>query len=68
MAGDLAESVELVDTFKHPKTERESRCYRIVYRSMDRVSVFWGVKQTGFVSARLCSVLSSLSRGKLILC
>jgi len=28
--------VELVDKFSHPKTKRESHCYRITYRSMDK--------------------------------
>ncbi|RKP27275.1 phenylalanyl-tRNA synthetase [Syncephalis pseudoplumigaleata] len=36
MAGDLVEDVKLVDQFVHPKTGRESHCYRIMYRSMDR--------------------------------
>jgi phenylalanyl-tRNA synthetase alpha chain len=36
VGGDLIEAVELVDQFTHPKTNRESRCYRITYRSMDR--------------------------------
>ena len=36
VAGDLVENVELVDQFVHPKTNRESQCYRITYRSMDR--------------------------------
>ncbi|KAI8051338.1 hypothetical protein BDF22DRAFT_693254 [Syncephalis plumigaleata] len=36
MAGDLVEDVKLVDKFTHPKTGRESHCYRIMYRSMDR--------------------------------
>jgi phenylalanyl-tRNA synthetase alpha chain len=36
VAGDLVELVELVDQFTHPKTQRESHCYRITYRSMDR--------------------------------
>lgn len=35
-AGDLAESVSLVDEFTHPKTGRKSQCYRINYQSMDR--------------------------------
>eukprot|EP00472_Partenskyella_glossopodia_P008341 CAMPEP_0197539972 /NCGR_PEP_ID=MMETSP1318-20131121/64359_1 /TAXON_ID=552666 /ORGANISM="Partenskyella glossopodia, Strain RCC365" /LENGTH=465 /DNA_ID=CAMNT_0043098835 /DNA_START=60 /DNA_END=1457 /DNA_ORIENTATION=+ len=35
-AGDLVEGVELIDQFTHPKTNRESRCYRINYRSMER--------------------------------
>lgn len=36
VGGDLIETVELVDQFTHPKTKRESHCYRITYRSMDR--------------------------------
>jgi phenylalanyl-tRNA synthetase alpha chain len=36
VAGDLAEKVELIDEFKHPKTNRISNCFRISYRSMDR--------------------------------
>lgn len=36
VAGDIAETVELIDVFTHPKTNRTSHCYRIVYRSMDR--------------------------------
>ncbi|GAA5929260.1 phenylalanine--tRNA ligase [Sporobolomyces koalae] len=35
-AGDLVEGVDLIDQFTHPKTQRESRCYRFNYRSMDR--------------------------------
>ncbi|GAA5987458.1 hypothetical protein JCM11641_003835 [Rhodosporidiobolus odoratus] len=36
VAGDLVEGVSLIDSFTHPKTSRQSRCYRINYRSMDR--------------------------------
>ncbi|KAI9218289.1 hypothetical protein BC828DRAFT_334229, partial [Blastocladiella britannica] len=36
VAGDLVENVQQIDRFVHPKTGRESRCFRIVYRSMDR--------------------------------
>lgn len=36
VAGDLAEEVALLDEFTHPKTGRTSRCYRLVYRSMER--------------------------------
>jgi len=36
IAGDLAEQVQCIDQFTHPKTGRESRCFRITYRSMDR--------------------------------
>ncbi|KAL9555476.1 hypothetical protein MBANPS3_002323 [Mucor bainieri] len=35
-AGDIVESMELIDDFKHPKTNKRSLCYRINYRSMDR--------------------------------
>lgn len=36
VAGDLVEEVKQIDQFVHPKTHRESHCYRITYRSMDR--------------------------------
>ena len=36
VSGDLAESVELIDEFVHPKTQRKSLCFRINYRHMDR--------------------------------
>jgi phenylalanyl-tRNA synthetase alpha chain len=36
VAGDLAEEVRLVDEFLNKKTGRTSRCYRVVYRSMER--------------------------------
>jgi phenylalanyl-tRNA synthetase alpha chain len=36
VAGDWVEEVKLMDAFTHPKTNRTSHCYRIVYRSMDR--------------------------------
>lgn len=36
VAGDLVEDVKLIDSFVNPKTNRTSRCYRILYRSMDR--------------------------------
>jgi phenylalanyl-tRNA synthetase alpha chain len=36
LAGDIVESLELIDSFTHPKTKRDSRCYRINYRHMDR--------------------------------
>ncbi|KAI9025089.1 phenylalanyl-tRNA synthetase [Phycomyces nitens] len=35
-AGDIVENVQLIDEFTHPKTDRRSLCYRILYRSMDR--------------------------------
>lgn len=34
--GDLVENVSLVDKFTNKKTNRESQCFRITYRSMDR--------------------------------
>ncbi|KAI8899947.1 phenylalanyl-tRNA synthetase mitochondrial precursor [Globomyces pollinis-pini] len=38
ICGDTAEegNLPLIDTFVHPKTKKQSRCYRINYRSMDR--------------------------------
>eukprot|EP00158_Paraphelidium_tribonemae_P009535 Partr_v1_DN28893_c0_g1_i1_m34212 putative Phenylalanyl-trna synthetase len=36
VAGDLVEDVQLVDEFTHPKTKRMSKCFRVLYRSVDR--------------------------------
>ncbi|KAL8603152.1 hypothetical protein ACOMHN_059324 [Nucella lapillus] len=36
VGGDLVEQVYLIDQFVHPKTQRTSHCYRIVYRHMER--------------------------------
>ena len=36
IGGDLVERVDCIDKFKHPRSGRESHCYRIHYRSMDR--------------------------------
>jgi len=36
VGGDLIEEITEIDAFTHPKTGRDSRCYRVVYRSMDR--------------------------------
>ncbi|CAO1638173.1 unnamed protein product [Parajaminaea phylloscopi] len=36
VAADLVEDVKLIDAFAHPKTGRQSKCYRINYRSMER--------------------------------
>ncbi len=35
-AGDLVEDVKCVDTFENKKTNKISKCFRILYRSMDR--------------------------------
>ncbi|EGP91385.1 unnamed protein product [Zymoseptoria tritici ST99CH_1A5] len=35
-AGDSVEDVALIDDFKHPKTGRQSLCYRITYRSLEK--------------------------------
>ena len=35
-AGDIVESVELIDKFDNPKKGKTSHCYRINYRAMDR--------------------------------
>ena len=35
-AGEDVENVKLIDRFVHPKTKRESRAYRVVYRSFSR--------------------------------
>lgn len=36
VAGDWVEDVKLIDSYTHPKTKRQSRCYRINYRSLER--------------------------------
>jgi phenylalanyl-tRNA synthetase alpha chain len=36
VGGDLVEQVEKIDSFVHPKSQRTSLCYRVMYRSMDR--------------------------------
>ncbi|CEP63835.1 phenylalanine--tRNA ligase LALA0_S09e03576g [Lachancea lanzarotensis] len=35
-AGDMVESVKLIDQFTHPNSNKKSLCYRINYQSMDR--------------------------------
>jgi phenylalanyl-tRNA synthetase alpha chain len=35
-AGDSVEDVRLIDNFKHPKTGRQSLCYRVTYRSLEK--------------------------------
>lgn len=35
-AGDSVEDVTLIDSFKHPKTGRQSLCYRVTYRSLEK--------------------------------
>jgi phenylalanyl-tRNA synthetase alpha chain len=34
--GDLVERVECIDVYKSVKLNKESRCYRIFYRSLER--------------------------------
>lgn len=36
LTGDIVEDVKLIDQFVHPKTGKESHCYRLNYRAMDR--------------------------------
>ncbi|CAK7217116.1 phenylalanyl-tRNA synthetase alpha subunit, mitochondrial [Sporothrix bragantina] len=36
VAGDIVEDVQLTDDFTHPKTGRQSLCYRINYRSLEK--------------------------------
>lgn len=36
ICGDFVEQVHLVDEFTHPKTKRQSHCYRIIYRHMEK--------------------------------
>lgn len=36
LGGDLVEKVELFDEFTNPKTNKQSKAYRVIYRSMDR--------------------------------
>jgi len=36
VAGQLVEEVECIDTFIHPKTGKESKCFRINFRDMSR--------------------------------
>ncbi|CAK4032250.1 Phenylalanine--tRNA ligase, mitochondrial [Lecanosticta acicola] len=35
-AGNSVEDVTLIDSFKHPKTGKQSLCYRITYRSLEK--------------------------------
>ena len=36
MAGDSVEDVSCVDNFTHPMTGRQSLCYRVTYRSLEK--------------------------------
>nr|CAD7456733.1 unnamed protein product [Timema tahoe] len=36
IAGDIVEQISLVDEFVHPKTQRTSHCYKLVYRHMEK--------------------------------
>ena len=35
-AGDSVEDVSLIDSFTHPKTGKQSLCYRVTYRSLEK--------------------------------
>jgi phenylalanyl-tRNA synthetase alpha chain len=35
-AGDSVEDVALIDSFTHPKSKRQSLCYRVTYRSLEK--------------------------------
>lgn len=54
VAGDLVEDVRLADEFTHPKTQRESKCYRINYRSLERTLKNEEINQ---LHASICSKL-----------
>ena len=36
VAGEVAESVELIDCFQNPNTRRVSHCWRVAYRSLEK--------------------------------
>lgn len=36
VTGDLVEDVKCIDTFTNPKTNKTSKCFRILYRHMDK--------------------------------
>lgn len=36
VGGDLVEQVDIIDSFTHPKTKRNSHTYRVTYRHMLR--------------------------------
>lgn len=57
-AGDLVEDVRLADEFIHPKTKRESKCYRINYRSLERTLTNDEVNDLHTaISTRICEQL-----------
>jgi len=56
ICGDLAEDVQMVDQFVHPKTQRHSICYRICYRAMDRTLTN---EEVDSLQAQLCEALAS---------
>ena len=41
MAGDIVESVSLIDKFDNPKKGKTSHCYRINYRYLE-LTIFGG--------------------------
>ncbi len=54
IGGDVVETVQLVDSFVHPKTGRQSRCYRINYRSLERTLTN---TETNAMHSRVCDAL-----------
>ncbi|KAF4123696.1 phenylalanyl-tRNA synthetase alpha chain [Geosmithia morbida] len=55
VGGDTVEEVKQFDAFTHPKTGRESRAYRIVYRSWDRTLTS---SETNELHDRVCEALT----------
>ncbi|XP_034948292.1 probable phenylalanine--tRNA ligase, mitochondrial [Chelonus insularis] len=54
VGGDYVEQIDLIDEFVHPKTERKSQCYRIVYRHMERTLT---QKEVNVIHAKIAETL-----------